>query len=424
MKAKSLNLLSGQSVIWFLAVLGLVLIVYRFVMGLGAVTNLSDGYPWGIWIGLDILAGIALAAGGFVMAGTVYLLGGQRFHVMARTAVLTAFLGYLLFIFGLIVDLGRPWNIWKPVFNWQHESPMFEVSWCVMLYTFVLFLEMLPSVFERYRLEKLHSLWRMMVPWLIVFILGLFTLAMTHSPQWALAMVAVLLVWEGLIRLRIMPRHAEVSILLIAAGVILSTLHQSSLGSLFLIVPHKLHALWHTPILPLLFFFSAVMVAPAMVIFESLVTERTLGYKAHLDLLHAAARVMPYLLGVYLFLKLADLVGRGAVPHALALTPQAVSWWMEMGIGAVIPLVLFMTPELIRNRAGLFGTSVLVIAGVVWNRLNVAVVGVIVRPWETYYPYWAEVFITVGIISVGLLAFRWAMRNLPIHVEGESPHPA
>src|SRR3989338_9061347 len=161
MKAKSLNLLSGQSVIWFLAVLGLVLIVYRFVMGLGAVTNLSDGYPWGIWIGLDILAGIALAAGGFVMAGTVYLLGGQRFHVMARTAVLTAFLGYLLFIFGLIVDLGRPWNIWKPVFNWQHESPMFEVSWCVMLYTFVLFLEMLPSVFERYRLEKLHSLWRM-----------------------------------------------------------------------------------------------------------------------------------------------------------------------------------------------------------------------------------------------------------------------
>jgi formate dehydrogenase iron-sulfur subunit len=328
---------------------------------------------------------------------------------------LTAFLGYLLFIFGLLVDLGRPWNIWRAVVSWNHESPMFEVAWCVMLYTFVLFLEFLPAVFEKYRLGRLHSLWNSLVPWLVILMLGLFTQAMTYSPRWTLAMVVILLVWEGLMRAGVMPRDAQVPILLIMSGMIFSTLHQSSLGSLFLIVPHKLHPLWFTPVLPLFFFLSAVMVAPAMVIFESLISERTLGHRAHSDLLSSVGRAMPYLLGVYLLLKVADVVGRGAVAHTFALNGQVVSWWLEISVGVAAPLVLFMTPEVARSKAGLFLSSALVIVGVVWNRLNVAVIGIIVREWETYYPYWAEVFITLGIVSIGLLAFRWATRNLPIY---------
>ncbi|MFC1491723.1 NrfD/PsrC family molybdoenzyme membrane anchor subunit [Nitrospinota bacterium] len=420
MKVEFRRISIGWGIVWLLAILGAVLILYRFAMGLGAVTNLSDGYPWGIWIGFDILAGIALAAGGFVMAGTVHLFGGRKFHALARPAVLTGFLGYLLFIGGLMVDLGRPWNLWKAMISWNHASPMFEVAWCVMMYTFVLFLEFLPAVFERFHLEKLHSWWKSLVPWLIVVMLGLFTLAMTYSVGWMLAMVIVLLLWEILMRAGIMPRDAQMPILLIMAGVIFSTLHQSSLGSLFLIMPHKLHALWFSPILPLLFFVSAVMVAPAMVIFESLMSERTLGHKARFDLLKELAKAMPYLLGLYLLLKVADLFVRGAMIEAIKFNAQAVSWWLEVSIGIVAPLVLFMSPAAKRSRGRLLWGSVLVVGGLIWNRTNVAVVGIIVREWKTYYPYWAEVFITLGLFSIGLILFSWAVKNLSVYEHEEA----
>lgn len=223
----------GQTILWLLAGFGIVLVLYRFVMGLGAVTNLSDGYPWGLWIGFDIMAGGALAAGGFVMAGTVYLFGGRRFHILARTAILTAFLGYLLYIFGLCVDLSRPWNIWAAIFFWNNDSPMFEVSWCVMLYTTVLLLEFLPVVFEKYRIERFQTYCKSFVPWLIIVMLGLFTLAMTYSFIWVFVIVLVLLAWEIAMRTGVMPRDKQMPILLIMAGVMISTMYQASLGSLF-----------------------------------------------------------------------------------------------------------------------------------------------------------------------------------------------
>jgi formate dehydrogenase iron-sulfur subunit len=392
-------------------------------MGLGAVTNLSDGYPWGLWIGFDILAGIALAAGGFVIAGTVHLFGGRKYHALSRPAILTAFLGYLLFIFGLAVDLGRPWNIWAVLVSWNHESPMFEVSWCVMMYTFVLFLEFLPAVFERFRLDKLRVEWNSVVPWLIVVMLGLFTLAMTYSVRWTAAMVVILLLWEVLMRGGVMPRDKQMPILLIIAGVVFSTLHQSSLGSIFLVVPHKLHALWFSPILPLLFLASAIMVGATMVIFEALVSSKVTGHRTPFDLLTDLAKAMPYLLGIYLLLKVGDLVARGAVADAFMLNSQAVSWWLEIIIGIVLPLALFLTPEVYLSRHGLLWSSVAVIVGVIWNRINVAVVGVIVREWEVYYPYWTEVFITVGIVAIGLVVFGWCVKNLPIY-EAEISSPS
>lgn len=405
----------GGKIVWSLAIFGLLLVLYRFAMGLGAVTNLSDGYPWGLWIGFDILAGIALAAGGFVMAGTVHLFGGHKYHALARPAILTALLGYLLFIFGLFFDLGRPWNLWRAIYSWNHASPMFEVAWCVMLYTTVLILEFMPVVFIRYRLNKLLDLWHKFVPWIIIFILGMFTLAMSYSLAWALVMVIILLVWEISMRAGWMPRDKQMPILLIMAGVIFSTMHQSSLGSIFLLAPTKLHTLWYTPIIPLLFLLSAIMVGPAMVIFEALMSEKILKHKARFDLLSDLARWMPYLLSLYLLLKVGDLVGRHAVLAVFAVNAQSVSWWLEITIGVILPLILFLTPDIIKARSGLLWASTLVIIGLVWNRINVAIVGIIVEKWESYYPFWTEIFITIGVISIGLIVFKWAVENLPIY---------
>ncbi|MDH4043777.1 MAG: polysulfide reductase NrfD, partial [Gemmatimonadota bacterium] len=199
----------GVGMLAVLGAIGLGLIAYRFAAGLGAVTNLSDGYPWGFWIGMDVLVGIALAAGGFVMAGVVHLFGGHRFHPLARPAVLTALLGYLLFIFALSVDLGRPWNIWQALISWNHVSPMFEVSWCVTFYTFVLALEFAPVVFERFGWRTLHRWWFQSTPFAIIGFVMLFVFAMTGSPAWVLAMGGALGLWETLMRLGVMRRDHQ-----------------------------------------------------------------------------------------------------------------------------------------------------------------------------------------------------------------------
>ncbi|MBK7380995.1 MAG: Ni/Fe-hydrogenase cytochrome b subunit [Ignavibacteriales bacterium] len=405
----------GGKIVWALALFGIILVLYRYVMGLGAATNLSDGYPWGLWIGFDILAGIALAAGGFVMAGTVHLFGGHKYHALSRPAILTALLGYLLFIFGLLFDLGRPWNLWRAIYSWNHASPMFEVAWCVMLYTTVLILEFLPVVLENYKLNKLLELWRAFVPWIIIFMLGMFTLAMSYSLAWALFMVVILLVWEISMRVGWMPRDKQMPILLIMAGVMFSTMHQSSLGSIFLLAPTKLHILWYTPISPLLFLLSAITVGPAMVIFEALMSEKILKHKARFDLLSDLAGWMPYLLSFYLLLKVGDLIGRNAVLAAFAVNVQTVSWWIEITIGVILPLILFLTPEIIKTKSGLLWSSTLVIIGLVWNRINVAIVGIKVEKWESYYPFWTEIFISIGVVSIGLIVFKWAVENLPIY---------
>lgn len=415
MRSISARISAGKAILWPLAIFGIVLIIYRYAMGLGAVTNLSDGYPWGLWIGFDILAGIALASGGFMLAGTVHLFGRRKYEPLARAAILTAFLGYIFYIFGLMVDLGRPWNIWKVIIYWHHESPMFWVAWSVMFSSIVIFLEFLPMAFEKYRWERAHAIWREAVPWLIVGLLAVFTLAMTYSWKWTLAIVVILLAWEILMRTGVMPRDMQMPILLIIAGVIFGTLHQSVLGSVFLIVPHKLHTLWYSPILPWLFLASAIMVGPAMVIFEGLVSERALGEGGHFGLLADLAKAMPYLLAIYLLMKVADLVGSGAVNEALTLSPQSVVWWGEVTVGVIVPLALFLTPEVRESRGLLFLSAFLVVIGVIWNRLNVAIVGVIVREWETYYPYWMELFITAGILAIGLLVLSWCTKNLPIY---------
>ena len=415
MKIDLRNTGPGLMLLYALSGFALLLIVYRFIMGLGAVTNLTDAYPWGLWIGIDVLAGIALASGGFVVAGSVHLFGASRFHSLTRPAIATAFLGYIIFILGLIVDLGRPWNLWRALFNWNHTSPMFEVAWCVMLYTSVLLMEFLPPVFERFRLEALHAQWKRVVPWVIVFILTVFTFAMTDSLIWTAIMLAILLGWEALFRLKLSARSIQMPLLMIMAGVMFSTMHQSSLGTLFTLAPHKLHPLWYTPMLPVLFFLSAVMVAPAMVIVESFASEKGLGHRVDMPSLTALGRTMPWLLGLYLLVKIIDLVLRGAVYDALAISWQSWSWWGEILVGTVLPFALFLSRDVREKKGGLVTSASLVVVGLIWNRLNVTVVGMSDPGGTVYHPYWAEIFITLGLISIGLLAYRMVSMHLPIH---------
>jgi Ni/Fe-hydrogenase subunit HybB-like protein len=409
----------GMAVLTVLGLVGLVLIAWRFWAGLGAVTNLSDGYPWGFWIGMDILAGIALASGGFVMAGLVHLFGGHRFHPLARPAILTGLLGYLLFIFALAVDLGRPWNIWQALIHWNHVSPMFEVSWCVTFYTVVLMLEFAPTVFERLRWPTIQRLWAEATPFLIVAMLALFTLAMTTSALWAAGIAVVLLGWEALMRSGVMRRDRQMPVLLIMAGILFSTMHQSSLGTLFLITD-KLGPLFYSPILPVLFFLSAVMVAPAMVIVEATLSARVRRQAVERRLLTDLGRAMPYLITAYLVARVGDILARGLVFEALQGTFVTGWWWLETAL-LLTALALFATPELGPRGRALLPASVATVIALVVNRTGVAIVGLDVPEYARYVPAWPEVFITVGILCLGLIAFRLAVEFLPIY---ESRHTA
>lgn len=404
----------GAAVVWLFALAGMVAIVYRFWTGLGAVTNLSDGYPWGLWVAVDILAGVALAAGGFVVAGVAHLFGGKQFEALARPAVLAALLGYLMFVVGLIVDMGRPWNMLFLYFG-NHRSPLYEIGWCASLYTLVLCMELLPAVLEKYSMKKALAFWIMSSPWLVVILLSAFAYAMTYSVVWSMVVTAVLSTWELSMAFGKARRTVQMPILLIGAGVILSFLHQSSLGVLFLMASHKLSPLWHSPLLPILFLVSAICAGIGMMTLEALGSEKFMGRRIPFKPLVAFAGQMPIILSFYLILKISDVLSRDALQLVCAGGTATFMWWIEIVCGVVLPLLLYLTPGFTEKRKGLFTASFLVVAGVVINRINVAMLGVAVERWGPYHPSWTELLITFGIISMGLLAYDFLSDELPIH---------
>jgi Ni/Fe-hydrogenase subunit HybB-like protein len=349
----------------------------RFTQGLGPSTNLSDEFPWGIWIGFDILCGVMLAAGGFTLMATTHIFNAERFHPIARPALLTAFLGYLLVVGALMFDLGKPWNVWHPMVMWNPSSVMFEVGWCVMLYTTVLSLEFAPIVFERFRLER---------------------------------------------PLRIIR---YISLPLVIMGVLLSTLHQSSLGSLYLIMPGKLHPLWYSPLLPVLFFVSAIAVGLGMTMLEAALSSRHLGHRFNVSLMSSLARILLVVLAVYAVLRFQDLSARGAWGFALSGGYEASFFWMEMALCLAIPGVLLSMTRIRTSARGLFWVSVAVVAGFVTNRLNVSIIGMEASAGVTYIPKWTEVAITASIVAVGIAIFGLAAKHLPIfeHTEAEAAVP-
>jgi Ni/Fe-hydrogenase subunit HybB-like protein len=345
----------------------------RFATGIGTVANINNAYPWGWWVGYGIMTMIAIGGVGFTITALVEIFGVHRYHSFLRPAVLMGLLCYAGAITMLMVELGRPWMVWMVLVSWASTSALYEVGWCAFLYLTVLALE-----FARVPLEQ--------AGWVRAF--------------------------------RIV---SAIYIPIMILGVTLSHLHQSSLGTLMTLIPHKINALWWSDNLPLLFLFSAMMAGPAMAILEHLAAARWLGFIPRMDLLAGLARIEAWLVGLFLAFQMGDLFYRGAADAMFTPSWFAVSFWVEIGFGLLLPFVLLMMPEVRESRRGLATGCGLIIAGVLLHRLNVAVIGLRVRHWETYVPSIGEVGITLGITAAALFAFGWLARILPIHEELPAP---
>ena len=345
---------------------GLVATVRRFAFGLGASTNLSDLYPWGLWISFDVLCGVGLAAGGFTISAMVYVFRLEKYRPLARPAVLTAFIGYLLVIGGLLFDLGHPWRLWHAIVYWNHHSVMFEVAWCVMLYTTVLAAEVSAMVFERLEMER------------SAHIAHMFTLPLT------------------------------------IAAVCLSMLHQSSLGTVFLLMPGRLHELWYSPVLPFLYFTSAIGVGLAMAIVESNLSARAFGRCVEAKVLQGVARMAVWVYGAYVVLRFGDLAFRGQLHHVLDFDRASMFFLVEVILGFVIPLVLFASSRVRRNTRWLYHAAQLAVFGFIVNRMNMGITGFEVVNGVSYVPSWEEISVTLSLVTVGVIMFNLAGRHLPV----------
>jgi Ni/Fe-hydrogenase subunit HybB-like protein len=378
----------GVFVLLGFVVIGLAFAWVRFTSGLGAVTHLDDRFPWGIWIAIDVATGVALAAGGFTTAALVHVFHRSRYEALTRSALLTAVLGYTFVAFGIVMDLGRYYNIWHPMVPsmWSGHSALFEVAMCVMAYLTVLYIELMPLVVERFAKPE-----RAVGP--------------RRLPE---------ALFQGALRLfdRTFGRVMWVFIIL---GVVLSTLHQSSLGTLMVLARSKMNPLWWTPILPLLFLLSAITVGFAMVVFESLVAARALGRRPEIGLLAPLSRVIPVLLIVYLAVKVSDVVIRGAVARLGDGSTASLLFLLELGLGVLAPLLMLASERVRRRPTLLFAASALVVLGVAFNRINVFLTAFTPLYATTrYVPSIGEIAITVAMISGLLLLYRVAVTVLPV----------
>ena len=350
-------------------------LIRRLTEGLGSVTGMNDAAPWGLWIGADVFAGVALAAGGFVIAATVHIFRIERFKPILRPTVLTAFLGYILVAVALFIDIGRPLSWWHPLVMWQKHSIMFEVTWCVILYSTVLAIEISPVVPERLGLTKLLRL----------------------------------------VKITTIP--------VVIAGVILSTMHQSSLGSLYLIVPGKLYPLWYSPLLPVFFLISAVAAGMCVIIVESYFSAKILKRGLESSLMADLGRAASIILFLYLAIKFADLTVRGAWVLIPERNLQSGLFLLEMLGGVALPAILLSFRKIRNLPRGLLGASLLVMAGIVLNRLNVAWIGMSVHDQLNYIPTWMEVALSLGFLTAGTIAFFLAVHYLPVFPKTEEELP-
>jgi Ni/Fe-hydrogenase subunit HybB-like protein len=356
----------GRSLLYLVAGCGTIAAFARFAFGLGATTNLNDGYPWGLWITFDVLAGVALAAGGFTLSAIIYVFNLKQFEPLLRPAKLSAFVGYVLAVLGILFDLGFPWRIWHPLFMWNTSSVLFEVSWCVMVYTAVLGVDMLILVLEK--------------------------LGRTR--------------WVGLLR--------SVYVVAVVLGLVLSALHQSSLGALFLVVPQKMSDLWATRALGPLFYASAVVCGLSVVILESLLSARAYGREAELELLAPLAKALAGALLVYFAMKVTDLFARDV--SIWRLDRVHLFFHLELfGTVALPAALLGFFPGLRRSPGALLGCAALAAFGVVLNRFNVVLTAYAGYRDFTYFPSLAEVAVTVGLFTLGVLVFDAGARWLPVY---------
>jgi Ni/Fe-hydrogenase subunit HybB-like protein len=363
------NLGPLAAVLVTLMAIGAVVAMIRFIWGIGAISNLSNTYPWGFWISFDIFTWIAISSGAFLLAAAVYIFDLKQFRPLLVPSVLTALLGYIMEVLALMVDLGRPERIWHMMIYQNFNSNMLVVGLCVMIYLGILAIEFAPTFFDGIKVPKIAALARrFIVPVVIV-------------------------------------------------GVVISTIHQGSLGALLLIQPAKLHPLWWTPMLPILFFLSSIPIGLAMVIVESSLSSRYFRRGLEVHLLEKLATAIPIALGVYLVVRFTQLGISGDFKYLFNSGLMSTLFWLEIVIGCVVPLVIFSFRGSRQSPRILLLTAITLLAGMILNRFNVSWLGIHRLTSVSYTPSLMELSISAAVFSFGILAFGLAARYLPLFEE-------
>ena len=357
-----------------LFVAGLYFTAERFLKGIGAVSSLSDGYPWGVWITYDVVTGMALACGGYALAIVVYALNNWKYHPLVRSGLLTGAFGYTLGGLAVIVDLGRYWNVWEFFVPWKHwnvNSVLLEVAVCVLTYTAVLWIELLPAIVERLKLkpETKDKVQKALDKLLLYFIIPL--------------------------------------------GITLPTMHQSSLGSLQLISTVKLSPIWHTVLLPLLFLISCIGMGYAIVTAESLLSSYYFGRPYETRLLSGLARYVAWLGILWTVVRFADLLYRNQLSAVLQAGVLSLSFVVEVLL-FLVPSLLFLSKKFRGTPRRLFLLSFMYLLGGCLYRFNVFLIGW--NPGENwvYFPSVPELMITIGLVSFEVLLYLIFVKTFPI----------
>lgn len=348
-----------------LGAFGMLLAVWRFAVGLGASTGLSDGYPLGLWIALDVVTGTALACGGYAVAVVVYIFNKGKYHPLIRPAIVTSALGYTLAGLSVAIDLGRPWNMWKiPIqfWNWNLNSPLLEVALCIMAYVGVLWLELSPAILERFGVK----------------------------PAW----LEKALLW------------------VIALGLLLPTMHQSSLGTLMMLAGPKLHPLWFSPLLPLLFLLCCLSMGYGVVVFESVFSSIAFKRKPEIQMLAVLQKLAIYVGLAFVVVRFIDLAVRGSLGYVTRFDLYGITFWIETLLFVLPAVMLFASPKV--TMGSLFrGAMVIAFAGALY-RFDTYLVGFQPGPGWHYFPSVPEMFISIGLISLELAAYVALVKTFPI----------
>jgi Ni/Fe-hydrogenase subunit HybB-like protein len=342
----------------------------RFFEGFRASTNLNDQMPWGLWVGLGTLCGIGLSAAGFGISAAVYLLNMERYRPILRASILISFLGYMTVCVGYLYEIGLPWRFWHPIVMWNHRSVLFDVCVCIMTYTAVLTFEFAPAVIEK-------------LPW-------------------------------ARFRDSILHVHHRVLVGVVMAGVLLSSMHQSYLGGLYLIARGKLHPLWYSQYMHAMFYLSAIPAGLALTVMAIYLCMRSLNVRVDFSILADCGRMVQMLLIVFVFFKALDLAANHAWAYAFQPTAEAGYFWLEMALFAVVPIFLLSQRYVRSNPQRLYWACAVVVAGFMVTRLNVSINALQSAMGAHYVPKWSELASTVLVIAAGVIAFRYAVIYLDI----------
>ena len=353
--------------------LGIVLIVIRFVNGLGAITNLTQEVPWGLWIGFDVVTGVAFAGGAYVITFLVYILNMEKYKPIVRVTVLNGFLAYVFYAGALLLDLGKPWNVVNPIIgnSFGVSSVLFLVAWHFLLYMIAQLIEFSPAIAE----------------------------------------------WLGAKRIR--KILSGMTLAAVIFGITLSTLHQSGLGALYLMAKEKIHPLWYSEFIPILFFLSSIFAGLSMVIFEGSISQRVFfdqisqkNHKAHDGILHGLSKICTLTLLVYFFMQVVVFIhGK----HWDLINTRMGYWYLTEMIGfVVLPMILYFYSYRKRNITMIKVSALVTMIGVIINRLNVTVIGF---KWDAathYVPSWMEIMVTLTVLCIEIWVFRWIVRRMPV----------